>query len=458
MPPLPPHALRSDLPTLGDQLEWQDEVGRIGERIQTCSTPHVMGIHGDWGSGKTSFMRQVQRGLGAEMPLDSSVDRDARPLPKTEKQALQKRVVTVWFDAWQYQNEPVPIVALLHEMRRQMALIPSVATKLKKISAIAAYSVLDALSDAAKVLRIEGLPSVEKIEKRGSQWENEHYANPLTSNSIREHLRETIKALLPSDEARIVIFIDDLDRCNPKTAIRLLEALKIYMSIPQCVFVLGMNERILVDAIRDEISVALTNSGGDDLKLRAGHYLEKICTDIYRLPLPPSAIGLLSQWLDDTGQKQALQLAVGNLSCLPPNPRRLKALANQWSRFAACVTFPSDAGAQKVWAVRVLVAAYIHQFHRDIWERWHFNSDFWEEIQALCNGERETTKPEWAQPLRMTYSTPEYDEDNQPTFKSMYSNPGDIDNFWIGALIFVYKDRLDALDFKPLLTVPGVSI
>lgn len=219
--------MRSDLPTLTDKLEWQGEVGRIGERIQTCPTPHVMGIHGDWGSGKTSFMRQVQRALGADIPVDSSIQSEGQPLPVADRKKLQKQIVTIWFDAWQYQNEAVPIVALLHEMRRQMAAIPSVAAALKKISVVAAYGVLDGLSDVAKILCVEGLPSAEKIEKRGEQWEKEHYASALASNSIREYLRDTIKALLPSNQARIVIFIDDLDRCNPKTAIRLLEALKI---------------------------------------------------------------------------------------------------------------------------------------------------------------------------------------------------------------------------------------
>ncbi len=105
----------------------------------------------------------------------------------------------------------------------------------------------------------------------------------------------------------------------------------------------------------------------------------------------------MTGWLGDVEQRQALLVAISGVRCLPPNPRRLKALVNQWARFAACVTFPTEDQKRNIWAVRVLVAAYIHQFHRDLWERWHFNTEFWNEIKAWCMGEREKPSPESSQ-------------------------------------------------------------
>lgn len=448
----------SDSPTCQDNLDWLRPLAHISERIEHCETPHVLGIHGDWGSGKTSFMRQVQWCLGGSAPKDGSVVFTNPNLPPRGK-ALRKKIITIWFDAWRYQNEAVPVVALLQEMRQQMAGMPVVKERLKKYGTLVGYGVLENFSSIAKMIGMEGVVNVNvgDIEKRGEKWEKDHYADGIATNSIREHLQATIKNLLPGDDdARVVVFIDDLDRCNAKAAIRLLEGLKIYLSIPQCVFVLGMNERILVDALREELA-APKEAKADEMKLRAAHYLEKICTDIYRLPLPTSPLKLLKTWITNPAQAKALELAVGDSKCLPPNPRRLKALANQWPLFAACVDLPADEAARKDWAVRVLIASYIHQFNREMWERWHFNADFWEEIKKWCTTALVASPapganiPAWAESLKLTYETKDdASVSGRVTPQVQYHNPGDIEIFWIGSLIFAYPN-LTAAEFEPLL-------
>lgn len=445
----------SDSPTCHDQLDWDKPLAHLSTRIEHCEAPHVLGIHGDWGSGKTSFMRQVQWQLGGSAPQDGSVAKINQNDP-TRADDLRKKIVTVWFDAWRYQNEPAPVVALLQEMRLQMANWPAAKAKLAKLSTIAAYAVIDGLSEAGKMISQEGAGLFGGIEKRGEQWEKEHHADGLTTNSIREHLQKTIRHLLPNEvDARVVVFIDDLDRCNPKAAMRLLEGLKIYLSIPQCVFVLGMNERILVDALREEVS-APKDAKPEELKLRAAHYLEKICTDIYRLPLPTSPAQLLQQWVTNPQHSNVLFDAIKDANCLPPNPRRLKALANQLPLFAACVALPTDPTEQKNWAVRIVIAAYIHQFNRELWERWHFNVNFWNEIKTWCTTVLIAAPavganiPPWAEALKLPHKTKDDASSSGGLAEALYHNPGDIEIFWIGSLIFAYP-YLNAQDFAPLL-------
>lgn len=463
MAPPSPH---SDAPSQTDLIKWDKALTHISQRIEHCRTPHVLGVHGDWGSGKSSFMRQVQWHLGGEAPKDGSVE----SIPDTEPPRageLRKKVVTIWFDAWRYQNEATPIVALLHEMRQQMTMIPAVRERMKKLGTLITQGVLDGISNAAKKISLEAIPNTSDIEKRADKWEKEHYADILASNSIRAHLEDAIRLLLGGkdgqDVARVVVFIDDLDRCNPKAAMRLLEGLKIYLNIPRCVFVLGMNERVLVDVIGEEVSPKGTER--EELKLHASHYLEKICTDIYRLPLPEQPSGLLMKWIDDTQQRNVLALAIGNMSCLPPNPRRLKALANQWPLFAECLPLPPDSAPdeQKHWAIRVLIAAYIHQFNRDLWERLHFDINFWREIQGWCNrnpvpepqpaGAIEAPTaykpPVWAKALKLPHKMEDESSVTIPSDR-VHHNPGDIDIFWIGSLIQAFPD-LKPRDFTKLL-------
>lgn len=88
---MPAPTLHNDLPTLDDKLDWTNELVRLSQRIQGCDTPHVLGIHGDWGSGKTSFMRQLQWRLGGEMPDDGSFDNRKKHPHTTEQKQLQKK-------------------------------------------------------------------------------------------------------------------------------------------------------------------------------------------------------------------------------------------------------------------------------------------------------------------------------------------------------------------------------
>jgi hypothetical protein len=472
--------LNIDTPTLNNKMGWDKALTRLVWRIASCPTPHVLGVHGDWGSGKTSFMRQMQWELGGEIADHAAVQARIGPGPASAKPLKpptthQSKVITIWFDAWRYQNEPSPVVALLQEMKQQMTTLKSLAGKLNKIGYVAAQTVFDTLGQIGKAISIDVLPDAEKIQKRGEQWEQGRFEQTLSTDAIRQQLQGAIHTLLPAQDARVVIFIDDLDRCNPKAAMRLLEGLKIYLSLSQCVFVLGMNEGVLTEAIREEFS-ALKGAEQPELRLRASHYLEKICTDVYRLPLPSANANLLTEWLHENSEyrtkatyareQAALARALKDLDCLPPNPRRIKALANQWPRFAACVAIPAlqpsltddeNNAAAAIWAAQVLIATYIHQFNRDLWERWHHNAQLWEEIVNWCNDPttyKTNTKDipdHWANCLTLPWR-PSNAGSNAATTFTDYPNPGDQRLFWIANLVIPVHNRLQADHFKPFLT------
>ncbi len=50
----------NDEPTVLDTLDRAPLVADVAEVISTCKPPHVFGVHGDWGLGKTSFLHQLQ--------------------------------------------------------------------------------------------------------------------------------------------------------------------------------------------------------------------------------------------------------------------------------------------------------------------------------------------------------------------------------------------------------------
>ena len=112
--------MHNDEPTLLDALDRGPLIREVGDAVATCTPPQVFGVHGDWGLGKTSFLHQVQWYLTGDCPQQpGAAAEDAKRMfaGGVHRETIQ----AVWFDAWRYQNEVAPIVALLHEMRAQLS-------------------------------------------------------------------------------------------------------------------------------------------------------------------------------------------------------------------------------------------------------------------------------------------------------------------------------------------------
>lgn len=88
---------------------------------------------------------------------------------------------------------------------------------------------------------------------------------------------------------RIVLYIDDLDRCPPKRVVEMLEAIHLLLAVPLFVVVVAVDPRWLLQAIaanyRDVFAPEV--SGPDDRpgwSSSPSHYLEKIFQVVYSLP------------------------------------------------------------------------------------------------------------------------------------------------------------------------------
>jgi hypothetical protein len=100
----------------------------------------------------------------------------------------------------------------------------------------------------------------------------------------------TVRALLDRGRqgvrTRLVIFIDDLDRCEPKKAVEVLEAIMLLLADEDgmpFVVVLGIDARIVVKAVEERYGKVLTEAG-----ISGYEYLDKIVQIPFRIPPPPS--------------------------------------------------------------------------------------------------------------------------------------------------------------------------
>ena len=89
-----------------------------------------------------------------------------------------------------------------------------------------------------------------------------------------------LATLNPGVDANNIIFlvlIDDLDRCLPDTTIAILESIKNYLTVKNCIFVLGLNSQVVYQAIRIKYK---------GLEINGREYLEKILNYTFYVPEP----------------------------------------------------------------------------------------------------------------------------------------------------------------------------
>lgn len=93
---LPP--ILDDQPAEKDALGFDPYRDALADIINDphTSTPLVIGLFGDWGSGKSTLMQLVRKKVGLVNSDDSSVRRERVPSN-----------ITVWFTAWKYDKEDV---------------------------------------------------------------------------------------------------------------------------------------------------------------------------------------------------------------------------------------------------------------------------------------------------------------------------------------------------------------
>lgn len=218
----------------------QDAVGRnadifaFTEILNEFDTSMSIAIDGNWGSGKSFFVQQVKMVMDAHndhVPDGKLEHRDEiiylrkkHYEGKTEPE-LQPQVC-VYYDAWENDNDDDPILSLVY-------------TILQEVKADFDCKKLDFTAIASSIIGlVTARPwgELAKSLKRDNPMESIENAKELEGK-----IGEFLDSLLSERGNRLVIFIDELDRCKPEYAVRLLERIKHYFNHDCITFVFSVN-------------------------------------------------------------------------------------------------------------------------------------------------------------------------------------------------------------------------
>ena len=206
----------------------------LREIVKSYSDGCVLAINGKWGTGKTTFVKMWQNYL--------------------EKCDIR----TLYYNAWENDFISDPLVSLLGELskyngvdgaKEKMESVVSVAGRIfldvapaiargvaKKVSGIDAEEIGDIISDGVASGSAMLKHEIEKYQEQKSTLEH-----------FREKLEELVETICNGNP--LVFIVDELDRCNPSFAVKVLERIKHLFDIPNIVFVLSIDKEQLYHSI-----------------------------------------------------------------------------------------------------------------------------------------------------------------------------------------------------------------
>lgn len=223
-----------DSPTAQPALGYRD-IGRAFATIISQSEPRfAIGIFGGWGSGKTTLMKAIKAAL-----RDDSL-------------------VVVDFNAWRFEREPQLLIPLLDTIRAALVKwsepkdagtrekLRSVASRIGRVvRALATGLSAEAGLPGAVKVRYDVGAALGALTPPGEQ----DGAQSLYVAAFQE-LERAFSDFAASGVTRVVVFVDDLDRCLPGNALDLLESIKLFFDLPGFIFVVGLDEDVVQRAIR----------------------------------------------------------------------------------------------------------------------------------------------------------------------------------------------------------------
>lgn len=288
--------------------------------------PVTLGVFGDWGSGKTSIMKMLQRDLAPETY-------------EGEERARYEKIGCLYFNGWLFEGyddaKSAILTSILLQLGEHKRFGPKardgVVSLLKSVNwmrlatlgmqhvalpALAAYltggaSLIPSLAASAGSAFSGVIPSAGNAEaEAATAGSNDEVAesgtsvdwaqairadksegSPLDVRTFRERFA---RMLSDSDIECLVVLIDDLDRCSPERIVENLEAIKLFLNVDQTAFVIGADPRIVQHAIATRYKV-VGDVGYDDGsglgRTIVTDYLEKLIQVPYTLPrLSPSEV------------------------------------------------------------------------------------------------------------------------------------------------------------------------
>lgn len=217
----------------------------------------VLAIDGEWGAGKTTFVKMWRQYL------------------------TNNGYNTLYFNAWETDFIEDPLIALMGELKEVIGTNPKFETLTKNLGRVGLKVGGEIFK--AGVQKLTGIDtnivktSIDEATKIFQEQINSYNEHKVELEEFKKKLSEYVASDAQNNSHPIVFFIDELDRCNPHYAVKLLERVKHLFEVPNIIFVLAVHIKQLQYAIQGYYGSSYIDGQ---------EYLKRFIDLTYTLPVP----------------------------------------------------------------------------------------------------------------------------------------------------------------------------
>lgn len=265
----PSYPLWSDEPATEDLLAFRAVAETAADAIfDDGLDPVAIGLSGAWGSGKTSVLELIKSEI-----TERSKD-------------IDRKVLVIPTQPWLYDPAIGPkesliaevLGALGNEFNDEDPVGKAGLDAFKRLVRKVNWS--KAVKMAAKTAITMQLPKIDDVFGLVSD-EPESLDSQKGMAAFREEFETLLADPALAHLSRVVVLVDDLDRCLPDTVVESLEAIRLFLSAKGMSFVIAADEDRVAEAIRQKLGTAAPKDGDED---PAKLYLHKIVQTTIPLP------------------------------------------------------------------------------------------------------------------------------------------------------------------------------
>ena len=222
------------------------------EGLELIEGNAFISLDAKWGDGKTFFVRQIEETLkyfrAKQMETEEKLLKDLESYEYLKESVAVKETTVehiylpVYYNAWMYDDHNDPLMSLLLVMTKQCggAYNTKINTKSLGERLLAVASSLP-----ISIKKVNPATLINELQ----EGKMDILSAVKTEEDIKECVRHVFNDIIVEKAEKLVVFIDELDRCKPSFAIEMLERIKHYFDDERIIFVVSLNKEQLIHTI-----------------------------------------------------------------------------------------------------------------------------------------------------------------------------------------------------------------